>query len=128
MTRKLCFHFQNQGEPLSFKTAQNFERAPKILGLKILEVPSIKVKVLLVRFLPLAEVIMCSGFFFICALEELLHHFLHPPQVIIFLETKTFVEDKSQIDSLESFSLWCLFGSMGQLRIYTEDLSRPPQN
>lgn len=31
-------------------------------------------------FLPLAEVIMCSGFFFICALEELLHHFLHPHQ------------------------------------------------
>lgn len=31
-------------------------------------------------FLPLAEVIMCSGFFFICGLEELLHHFLHPHQ------------------------------------------------
>lgn len=31
-------------------------------------------------FLPLAEVIMCSGFFFISALEELLHHFLHPHQ------------------------------------------------
>ena len=37
--------------------------------------------VIMVRFLPLAEVIMCSGFFFICALEELLHHFLHPHQV-----------------------------------------------
>ena len=23
---------------------------------------------------------MCSGFFFICGLEELLHHFLHPHQ------------------------------------------------
>jgi zinc transporter ZupT len=31
-------------------------------------------------FLPLAEVVMCSGFFFICGLEELLHHFLHPHQ------------------------------------------------
>ena len=31
-------------------------------------------------FLPMAEVIMCSGFFFICGLEELLHHFLHPHQ------------------------------------------------
>jgi len=30
--------------------------------------------------LPLAEVIMCAGFFFICALEETLHHFLHPHQ------------------------------------------------
>lgn len=33
-------------------------------------------------FLPLAEVIMCSGFFFICGLEELLHHFLHPHQTV----------------------------------------------
>ena len=31
-------------------------------------------------FLPLAEVIMCAGFFFISALEEVLHHFLHPHQ------------------------------------------------
>ena len=31
-------------------------------------------------FLPLAEVIMCAGFFFISALEEILHHFLHPHQ------------------------------------------------
>ena len=29
-------------------------------------------------FLPLAEVVMCAGFFFISALEEILHHFLHP--------------------------------------------------
>ena len=28
--------------------------------------------------LPLAEVIMCIGFFSICILEELLHHCLHP--------------------------------------------------
>lgn len=41
-------------------------------------------------FLPLAEVIMCSGFFFICALEELLHHFLHPHQAqSVKLETIT---------------------------------------
>eukprot|EP00090_Calanus_glacialis_P009153 TRINITY_DN17525_c0_g1_i1.p1 TRINITY_DN17525_c0_g1~~TRINITY_DN17525_c0_g1_i1.p1 ORF type:complete len:339 (-),score=68.34 TRINITY_DN17525_c0_g1_i1:97-1113(-) len=32
-------------------------------------------------FLPLAEVIMCSGFFFISGLEEVLHHFLHPHQI-----------------------------------------------
>jgi len=31
-------------------------------------------------FLPLAEVIMCVGFFLISGLEELLHHFLHPHQ------------------------------------------------
>ena len=31
-------------------------------------------------FLPLAEVIMCAGFFFISALEEVLHHFLQPHQ------------------------------------------------
>ena len=31
-------------------------------------------------FLPLAEVIMCAGFFFISALEEVLHHFLHSHQ------------------------------------------------
>jgi len=31
-------------------------------------------------FLPMAEVIMCVGFFLICGLEELLHHFLHPHQ------------------------------------------------
>jgi len=30
--------------------------------------------------LPLAEVIMCSGFFFICGLEEVIHHFLAPHQ------------------------------------------------
>jgi len=29
-------------------------------------------------FLPLAEVIMICGFFFIASLEEILHHFLHP--------------------------------------------------
>lgn len=31
-------------------------------------------------FLPLAEVIMCVGFFLISGLEELFHHFLHPHQ------------------------------------------------
>ncbi len=31
--------------------------------------------------LPLAEVIMCSGFFFICFLEELIHLFLHPHMI-----------------------------------------------
>ena len=31
-------------------------------------------------FLPMAEVIMCSGFFFISGLEEVIHHFLHPHQ------------------------------------------------
>jgi len=33
-------------------------------------------------FLPLAEVIMCTGFFFICGLEEMLHYFLHPYQSV----------------------------------------------
>ena len=33
------------------------------------------------RFLPLAEVIMLSGFFFISGLEETIHHFLHPHKV-----------------------------------------------
>ena len=28
----------------------------------------------------MAEVIMCIGFFLICGLEELIHHFLHPHQ------------------------------------------------
>ncbi len=32
------------------------------------------------RVLPLAEVIMCGGFLFICLLEELIHHFIHPHQ------------------------------------------------
>ena len=41
----------------------------------------IKYKYIPIRFLPLAEVIMCSGFFFISGLEELLHHFLHPHQI-----------------------------------------------
>ena len=31
-------------------------------------------------FLPMAEVIMCTGFFFISGLEEVIHHFLHPHQ------------------------------------------------
>ena len=31
--------------------------------------------------LPLAEVIMCLGFFSICLLEELLHHCVHPHKV-----------------------------------------------
>ena len=30
------------------------------------------------RILPLAEVIMICGFFFISGLEEVLHYFLHP--------------------------------------------------
>ena len=34
-------------------------------------------------WLPLAEVIMCAGFFFISALEEILHHFLHPHTVAL---------------------------------------------
>ena len=42
-------------------------------------------------FLPLAEVIMCAGFFFISALEELLHHFLHPHKA---LELKIDPSDK----------------------------------
>jgi len=37
-------------------------------------------------WLPLAEVIMCAGFFFISALEEVLHHFLHPHTVALQAE------------------------------------------
>lgn len=28
--------------------------------------------------MPLAEVITCAGFFIVCFLEELIHHFIHP--------------------------------------------------
>lgn len=45
-------------------------------------------------FLPLAEVIMCSGFFFICGLEELLHHFLHPHQAAMQTVKLETVSDK----------------------------------
>ncbi|XP_023329406.1 zinc transporter ZIP1 [Eurytemora carolleeae] len=43
--------------------------------------PEVREEIELAQFettLPVAELIMCSGFFFICFLEELLHHFLHP--------------------------------------------------
>ena len=39
-------------------------------------------------WLPLAEVIMCAGFFFISALEEVLHHFLHPHTVALVKSVK----------------------------------------
>ena len=37
-----------------------------------------KIKPSASRTLPLAEIILVCGFFFISAVEEILHHFLHP--------------------------------------------------
>jgi hypothetical protein len=37
------------------------------------------------RVLPMAEVIMCCGFLFICILEEIIHHFIHPHKVFLIL-------------------------------------------
>ena len=55
-------------------------------------------------FLPLAEVIMCAGFFFISALEEVLHHFLHPhkyPGAKVKVEEKKFSSGDNDEDNAD---------------------------
>jgi hypothetical protein len=54
--------------------------------------------------LPLAEVIMCLGFFSVCLLEELLHHFLHPHKTEQLPEQKEMKQKMSKATAVTSFN------------------------
>ena len=54
--------------------------------------------------IPIAEVVTCAGFLFVCFLEELIHHFVHPHKKST--KAKKNVIEKNGTTTLNEFEMY----------------------